>query len=244
MSSASSSSAGTTRFTKPAAFRRTTHERGAVEHAVDEAGARPVDEDEAPVESYDYDDDQNRSYRDVGGSVVVDVADTLVADNNRTWRISSDGVELTDDHADVSVDVATMSALYLGGVSWSALAAMGDVAVHDDGQGVQLVCDELTLRLVESIPHLRRSFVTRGGGIFRPAGEVRSEQFVDPFRIAVLDLVPLAFDRGPDVGLITRRILGGGEPGKQQGCCRDYVFACVDCLHPLNLDRAPKVGRV
>ncbi|MFW2336300.1 GNAT family N-acetyltransferase [Ilumatobacter sp.] len=72
-----------------------------------------------------------RSYRDVRGSVAIGVSDSLVERNNRTWRVSSDGVEVTNDPPDVALEGATLSALYLGGVSWSTLAATGDVAVND-----------------------------------------------------------------------------------------------------------------
>jgi len=74
-----------------------------------------------------------RSYRNVRDSVVIGVADTLVAANNRTWRVSSDGAQITDDPVDLSLGVAELSALYLGGVTWSALAATGDVIVNDAG---------------------------------------------------------------------------------------------------------------
>ena len=73
-----------------------------------------------------------RVYRAVRGSVAVAVTDRLVERNNRTWRVSAEGAALTDDAADVSVDVSVLSALYLGGVTWRTLAATGDVDASDD----------------------------------------------------------------------------------------------------------------
>jgi predicted acetyltransferase len=73
-----------------------------------------------------------RSYRDLRGSVVIRVADPLVERNNRSWRVSADGAELTDVAADLSVDVATLSSRFLGGGTWRTLAALGDVDVADD----------------------------------------------------------------------------------------------------------------
>jgi len=100
--------------------RRAAHDSRAVRtRAVhDEQWVRLVDIDAALAA---------RSYRDVRSSVVVAVTDALVAANNRSWRISSGGAEVTDGTADLSVDVAALSALYLGGGSWRMLTALGEV---------------------------------------------------------------------------------------------------------------------
>jgi len=102
--------------------RRAAHDSRAVRtRAVhDEQWVRLVDIDAALAA---------RSYRDVRSSVVMAVTDALVAANNRSWRISSAGAEVTDDAADLSVDVAALSALYLGGGSWRTLTASGEVEV-------------------------------------------------------------------------------------------------------------------
>lgn len=71
----------------------------------------------------------SRTYRDVRGSIVLALTDPLVATNNRSWRISSGGAQVTDDSADLALDIATLSALYLGGRSWETLASLGDVEV-------------------------------------------------------------------------------------------------------------------
>ena len=72
-----------------------------------------------------------RSYHPATGSVAIRVSDPLVSANNATWRIGSDGVERTGDAPDVSVDIETLSAAYLGGPSWAALAGTGAVEVTD-----------------------------------------------------------------------------------------------------------------
>ena len=45
-------------------------------------------------------------------------------------------------------------------------------------------------------------------------------------------------------GLLGDGILCCGDTGQQQGCSRQNVLVNVESLHPLYLDRAPKVGRV
>jgi predicted acetyltransferase len=74
-----------------------------------------------------------RTYHDVGHSVVVEVSDPLIPANNGSWRVWSDGAERTDEPSDLAVDIRTLSALYLGGPSWSASAGVGDVAVARPG---------------------------------------------------------------------------------------------------------------
>jgi predicted acetyltransferase len=70
-----------------------------------------------------------------GPSVTVAVTDPLLPGNTGTWRISAEGAQHVSDQADASadlaVDITTLSAVYLGGTSWSELAAVGDVVVRD-----------------------------------------------------------------------------------------------------------------
>ena len=70
-----------------------------------------------------------RAYHPVVGSVAIRVSDPLVFANNATWRIDSDRVERTDDAPDLSVGIETLSAAYLGGPSWAALAGTRAVEV-------------------------------------------------------------------------------------------------------------------
>jgi predicted acetyltransferase len=72
-----------------------------------------------------------RTYGPVEGSVAIAVDDPMFAANCGTWQVSTDGAVATDRSADVDVDVATLSAAYLGGVSWQDLAATGAVRAAD-----------------------------------------------------------------------------------------------------------------
>lgn len=91
-------------------------------------------EDEQWVRLVDVDRSlSNRAYRRVDESVIVAVTDPQVPANNRSWRVTSDGAEITGDRADVTVGVTALSALYLGGRSWAVLASLGDVDVATPG---------------------------------------------------------------------------------------------------------------
>lgn len=72
-----------------------------------------------------------RAYAPAHGSVTIGVQDRLVAANNGSWRITAEGAERTDGDPDVVLDVATLSALFLGGRGWRTAAAIGDVEVAD-----------------------------------------------------------------------------------------------------------------
>ena len=116
-----------------------------------EAAVRPVDEpvrramhDSRAYETRQRMDDQwvrildvdaalaARTYGPVDSAVVIEVHDPLFADNCATWTVSSAGSEQTDGSADVTVDIATLSAAYLGAVSWNDLASCGAVEASDD----------------------------------------------------------------------------------------------------------------
>ena len=64
----------------------------------------------------------------LAGTVNLGVADPMFGDNTGTWTICADGARRTDAAADVEVDIATLSAAYLGAVSWHDLAASGAVS--------------------------------------------------------------------------------------------------------------------
>ena len=66
-----------------------------------------------------------RSYGATNAPVTVAVHDPMFPTNCAAWRITGDGAHGTDDHADVTVDIAALSAAYLGAVSWHDLAASG-----------------------------------------------------------------------------------------------------------------------
>ena len=71
-----------------------------------------------------------RTYNAAAGEVSIGVTDPLVDRNNGTWRVSAAGAERTSDSPDLAVDIATLSATYLGGTAWQLLAAVGDVEVR------------------------------------------------------------------------------------------------------------------
>jgi predicted acetyltransferase len=67
-----------------------------------------------------------------GDSVVrIAVEDRILQHNSATFEIAATGTVRTDRPAALSVDVATLGALLLGGVTWTALALAGLVEVHD-----------------------------------------------------------------------------------------------------------------
>ena len=70
-----------------------------------------------------------RGYAAARGSITIGVRDRQIAANNGSWRITADGSERTDADPDLVLDVAALSALYLGGRSWRTAAAIGDVDV-------------------------------------------------------------------------------------------------------------------
>jgi predicted acetyltransferase len=83
---------------------------------LDEQWVRLLDVDAALVQ---------RSYGRTNRSVTIEIDDPLFADNCGRWTLSTDGAERSDARADVQVDIATISAAYLGGVSFTEMAAAG-----------------------------------------------------------------------------------------------------------------------
>ncbi len=71
-----------------------------------------------------------RTYASTDGTFTMAVTDPMFADNNSTWAISSKGAERTAATADLSIDIATLGAAYLGGTTWRELADGGRVTVH------------------------------------------------------------------------------------------------------------------
>lgn len=72
--------------------------------------------------------------RSFSGDSVVSVAveDPILRHNTGTFEIAATGAVRTDRPAALRIDVATLGALLLGGVTWHALALAGLVAVHDE----------------------------------------------------------------------------------------------------------------
>jgi predicted acetyltransferase len=89
-----------------------------------------------------------RTYRRGSGAVTIGVTDPLFADNNGTWTVRADGSSRADVPADLAVDIATLSAAYLGGVSWRDLHDAGQVTEHRPGA----IDDADTLFAVRPLP--------------------------------------------------------------------------------------------
>lgn len=92
-----------------------------IESISDETWLRILDVDEVL---------RTRVYRG-GGSVVVEVSDTMLPENAGTFEISAAGARRTDAAAQLGVDVAELGAVVLGGTGWRRMAAAGRVRVHD-----------------------------------------------------------------------------------------------------------------
>lgn len=63
--------------------------------------------------------------------VVLQVSDPLLPANNGIYEVGPKSVARTSAPPDLSVDVATLAAAYLGGTRWRHLAATGRVTAHD-----------------------------------------------------------------------------------------------------------------
>ncbi|MGW0323744.1 GNAT family N-acetyltransferase [Nocardia sp. NPDC003183] len=73
-----------------------------------------------------------RTYRDAP-PVIVEVEDAIRTANTGRYRIGAEQVARVDDPADVTVDVAGLGAIYLGGSTWRQLALAGRVVEHRAG---------------------------------------------------------------------------------------------------------------
>jgi predicted acetyltransferase len=74
-----------------------------------------------------------RCYAEEGSrdGVRLQIADALLPENNVMLLVARDGVERTTGRPDARVDVAGLSAAYLGGVRWWQLAQAGRVEARD-----------------------------------------------------------------------------------------------------------------
>ena len=73
----------------------------------------------------------NRTYGPVGDSVAIAVTDPMFAENCGTWEVFGGGAVRSDGHADVTADIATLSAAYLGAVPWRDLATIGALGANE-----------------------------------------------------------------------------------------------------------------
>ncbi len=116
-----------------------------------ECGERPVDEpvrramhDARAYEAKARFDDQwvrlldvdaalrTRAYAAVDAAVTIAIDDPMFTDNCGLWEISAAGARRVDAPADLRVDIGTISAAYLGAVSWNDHATIGSVTASDD----------------------------------------------------------------------------------------------------------------
>ena len=74
---------------------------------------------------------REREFGAARSDVSIRVHDPMFDDNCASWTISSDGALRTDGEGDIVVDIAALSAAYLGAVSWHDLAASGSVVDID-----------------------------------------------------------------------------------------------------------------
>lgn len=70
-----------------------------------------------------------RTYRGPG-AVTIAVTDEQLPANTGRYRVSAAGAQRTDAAPDLSLDVAALAALYLGGTPWWSLVAAGRVVEH------------------------------------------------------------------------------------------------------------------
>lgn len=73
-----------------------------------------------------------RTYGPVDSTVVVAVDDPMFTENCGSWSLSRAGAARTEAVADVDVGIETLSAAYLGAVSWNDLAAIGGVSASNE----------------------------------------------------------------------------------------------------------------
>jgi predicted acetyltransferase len=105
--------------------RRAMHDARAyeVKQRIDDQWVRILDVDAAL---------RTRSYAASDVAVAIEVHDPVFPANCGTWTVSGHGSTRSDGTADVSVDIGTLSAGYLGAVPWRDLETIGAVTASDD----------------------------------------------------------------------------------------------------------------
>lgn len=68
-----------------------------------------------------------------GPPLVLAVTDPLFPANTGTYRITGDGIETTDEPAELGTDIAALGAAYLGGTQWRHLALAGRATEYRPG---------------------------------------------------------------------------------------------------------------
>lgn len=75
---------------------------------------------------------RGRRFGSAGTDVSILIQDPMFEENCGSWTISSGGAFRSDRPVDIHVDIAALSAAYLGAVSWHDLAASGAIAANTD----------------------------------------------------------------------------------------------------------------
>ena len=105
--------------------RRAMHDSRAYEtrQRLDDQWVRILDVDAALGE---------RTYGPIDATVSIEIDDPMFDTNCGSWELSASGAITTARPPDVTVDIATLSAAYLGAVSWNDLASIGAFTASDD----------------------------------------------------------------------------------------------------------------
>lgn len=74
-----------------------------------------------------------RSYQAGGHDLVIRVNDDTLPANSGSYRVGAAGAGRADADPDISVDVAALASVYLGGARWRDLALAGRAAEHRGG---------------------------------------------------------------------------------------------------------------
>ena len=74
----------------------------------------------------------DRTYSPAGGEITIRVSDPLFPRNDGTYAVSAGGARRDDGaEPDITTDIVGLSAAYLGGTSWFAIAATGRAEASD-----------------------------------------------------------------------------------------------------------------
>ena len=128
-------------------IRRTLHDLRSYRtvQRVDEQWVRLLDVDAALAA---------RTYGPAADSITIEIHDPLIAENCDSWTIDRSGVGRTKGAPDLSIEITTLGATYLGGTSWFDLAASGEI----DGVDTDTLATLDALFAVRPIPFCGTDF--------------------------------------------------------------------------------------
>jgi predicted acetyltransferase len=119
--------------------RRAMHDFRAYEvrQRIDDQWVRILDVDAALCE---------RRFAPAAGEVTLTVHDPMFADNCGSWTLSTGGAVRAERGGDLVVDIAALSAAYLGAVSWRDLVVAGAVAGNVDDDTIAMLDNHFAVR--------------------------------------------------------------------------------------------------